>query len=172
MCKPSGLRLALLVLALTAGSAAAKDDERTAVLAVMQQAFDAVRSQDPEDWRAIQLAEGTTLSFRPHPDGHAGRLAMRIARNDAFIADLSNDGHEYVERWTSEPTVLIRGPIAVVWGEYEFWIDGRFSHCGVDSADLVMIDGAWRIANFMWTVEKDRCPTDPSGPATAAPRNP
>ena len=74
MCKPSGLRLALMVLALTAGSAAAQDDERTAVLAVMQQAFDAVRSQDPDDWRAIQLAEGTTLSFRPHPDGHPGRL--------------------------------------------------------------------------------------------------
>lgn len=172
MCKSSGVGLALMVLALTAGSAAAKDVERMAILAVMQQAFDAVRSQDPDDWRAIQLAEGTTLSFRPHPDGQPGRLEMRIARNGDFIAVLANDSHEYLERWTSEPTVLIRGPIAVVWGEYEFWIDGRFSHCGVDSTDLVKVDGAWRIANFMWTVEKDQCPTDPSGRSSAAPRTP
>ena len=159
MCEQAGLRLVLLVLSLTAGSASAQDDERTAILAVMQQAFDAVRSQDPDDWRAIQLAEGTSLSFRPHPDGRPGQLEMRIEQNEAFVADLADDGHEYVERWTSDPTVLIRGPIAVVWGAYEFWIDGEFSHCGVDSADLVKIDGAWKIANFMWTVEKDQCPT-------------
>lgn len=170
MCNQAGLRLALLVLAFSAASANAQDDERTAILAVMQQAFDAVHSQDPDDWRAIQLAEGTTLSFRPHPDGDTGRLEMRIAQNEAFIADLADDGHEYVERWTGDPTVLIRGPIAVVWGEYEFWIDGEFSHCGVDSVDLVLMNSKWKIANFMWTVERNRCPTDPSGHSDALPR--
>jgi hypothetical protein len=54
--------------------------------------------------------------------------------------------------------VLIRGPIAVVWGQYEFLIDGEFSHCGVDAADLVKVDGRWKVANFMWTVEKENCP--------------
>jgi hypothetical protein len=48
-----------------------------------------------------------------------------------------------------------------VWGEYEFWIDGAFSHCGVDAVDLVKIDGEWKVANFMWTVEKENCPTGP-----------
>ena len=163
MHKQAGLRLALLALALSAGNACAQDDDRTAILAVMQLAFDAVHSQNPDDWRAIQLAEGTTLSFRPHPDGDAGRMEMRIARNEAFVANRTDDGHDYVERWTSDPTVLMRGPIAVVWGEYEFWIDGEFSHCGVDSVDLVKLNGKWKIANFMWTVEKDRCPTDRSG---------
>jgi hypothetical protein len=163
MRKVAGLELALLVLA--AGNTNAEDIERTAILAVMQQAFDAVRSQDPEDWRAIQLAEGTSLSFRPHPDGLPDRLEMRIAQNEAFISNLVDEGHQYVERWTNDPTVLVRGPIAVVWGEYEFWTDGEFSHCGVDSADLVKIDGTWKIANFMWTVETEACPTDPSGSA-------
>jgi hypothetical protein len=163
MRKGAGLGVTLLVLA--TGSANAQDDERTAILTVMQQAFDAVRSQDPDDWRAIQLAEGTSLSFRQHPDGTPDRLEMRIAQNEAFISNLVDDGHEYVERWTNDPTVLVRGPIAVAWGEYEFWTDGEFSHCGVDSADLVKIDGTWKIANFMWTVETEYCPTDPSGSA-------
>lgn len=124
----------------------------------MDRTFAAVRSQSPDDWRAIQLAEGTTLSFRPSADEKSDLLEMRIANNEEFIADLKPDGHEYVERWTGEPTILIRGPIAVVWGEYEFWIDGDFSHCGVDSADLVKINGEWKAANFMWTVEKEGCP--------------
>lgn len=50
----------------------------------------------------------------------------------------------------------------MIWGEYEFWIDGEFSHCGVDSADLVKTDGEWKVANFMWTVEKTDCPSAPA----------
>jgi hypothetical protein len=154
--------LTLLILVFQAGSVSADSSERETVLFVMDKAFAAVRSSRPEDWRAIQLPEGTTLSFRPHPDGQSEKLEMRISNNEVFIADLEPDGHEYIERWTEAPTVLIRGPIAVVWGEYDFWIDGVFSHCGVDSADLVKIDGEWKVANFMWTVEKNGCPTVPN----------
>lgn len=66
-----------------------------------------------------------------------------------------------MERWTQEPTILIRGPIAVIWGEYEFWIDDEFSHCGVDSADLAEVDGEWKVANFIRIVEREGCPTMP-----------
>lgn len=61
--------------------------------------------------------------------------------------------------------MLVRGQIAVVWAPYEFWIDGKTSHCGVDVFDLVEVDGAWRVANMMWTVEPNACdalrPADP-----------
>jgi hypothetical protein len=145
-----------------ASSVNGASNEREAILAVMENAFAAVRSNNPDDWRAIQLQEGTTLSFRPHPDGQPEKLEMRISNNEEFIADLKPDGREYIERWTEGPTVLIRGPIAVVWGEYEFWIDGEFSHCGVDSVDLVKVGGEWKVANFMWTVERNGCPTAPA----------
>ena len=143
-------------------TAIAESGDREAILTVMDKAFAAVRSSVADDWREIQLAEGTTLSFRSGPEERPDELVMRISSNEDFIADLEPDGHEYIERWTGEPTILIRGPIAVIWGEYEFWIDGEFSHCGVDSADHVKIDGEWKIANFMWTVEEDDCPTAPS----------
>ena len=140
----------------------AQSDDREVILAVMEKAFAAVHSNNPDDWRAIQLAEGTSLSFRPGPEGRPEELEMQISSNEEFLAALKPDGHDYMERWTGEPTILVRGPIAVIWGEYEFWIDGEFSHCGVDSVDLVKVDGEWKIANFMWTVEKESCPTAPS----------
>jgi hypothetical protein len=142
--------------------ACAQSDDREAILAVMEKAFAAVHSNNPDDWRAIQLAEGTSLSFRPGPEDRPEELEMQIWNNEGFLADLKPDGHDYMERWTGDPTVLVRGPIAVIWGEYEFWIDGDFSHCGVDSVDLVKVEGEWKIANFMWTVEKENCPTAPS----------
>jgi hypothetical protein len=152
------LCLALLAV-LTTGEASSEDKERGAILALMNQAFDAVSSRNPDDMRAIQLAEGTSLSFRPRPNDDSGELEMRIATNEALAASDIDDGQEFMERWTGEPTVMIRGPIAVVWGEYEFRIDGEFSHCGIDSVDLVKVDGNWKIANWMWTVEKENCPT-------------
>ncbi len=155
------LCLTTFLLLFQAESVKADASEREAILAVMDKVFAAVRTLNPDHWRAIQLAEGTTLSFRQHANGQPGKLEMRIANNEEFIADLEPDGHDNIERWTEEPTVLIRGPIAVVWGEYEFLIDGEFSHCGVDSVDLVKTGGNWKIANFMWTVEKDGCPTAP-----------
>jgi hypothetical protein len=155
------LCLTLVCTACYFDHAYAQADDREMILALMDKAFAAVNSNNPDDWRAIQLAEGTSLSFRPGPSGRPDELEMRISSNEEFLADLKPDGHDYVERWTGEPTILVRGPIAVVWGEYEFWIDGEFSHCGVDSVDLVKIEGEWKIANFMWTVEKENCPTAP-----------
>jgi hypothetical protein len=48
----------------------------------------------------------------------------------------TSDGMTYRGRYWS-PTVLIRGSLAAVWAPYEFWIDGRTSHCGVDVFDCV-----------------------------------
>jgi hypothetical protein len=156
------LCLTLMCAVTLFNDAYAQSDDRDLILAVMEKAFAAVHSNNADDWRAIQLAEGTSLSFRPDPEGLPEKLQMSISSNEEFLANLKPDGHEYVERWTGEPTLLIRGPIAVIWGEYEFWIDGEFSHCGVDSVDLVKVEGEWLIANFVWTVEKDNCPTAPS----------
>jgi hypothetical protein len=151
--------LVVTALALHANALYADEDDRKAILAVADKLFAAVNTQNPDDWRAIQLAQGTTLSFRSLAADEPGKLEMKMTRNEEFIAGLQKNEHDYQEYWTAEPTVLIRGPIAVVWGAYEFTIDGKFSHCGIDAIDMVKLDGAWKVANIMWTVEKENCPT-------------
>ncbi len=133
--------------------------EQQAVLAVVQQVFDAIAERDPQLWRDIQLEQGVAIAMRPIPDSPEFRMQLRS--NAELVNSIKPDGRQYLEQFTAEPTVLIRGPIAVVWGEYDFWIDGEFSHCGVDAIDLVKLDGQWKIANFMWTMEQDNCPTRP-----------
>ena len=154
-----------IAVLLSAGNAVAKDDDQAEILELMERAFYAVGSGNPDDMRAVQLAEGTSISFRQHPDGNPGELLMRMATNEGLLANDSGSDDKLVERWTGDPTVMIRGPIAIVWGEYEFWVNGNFSHCGVDAVNLVKADGNWKIANWMWTVDKDDCPTDPSAAA-------
>jgi len=53
------------------------------------------------------------------------------------------------------PEVRIRGFIASVWTPYDFWSDGKFSHCGVDAFNLIKTDEGWRIAGGTYTVERE-----------------
>ena len=53
--------------------------------------------------------------------------------------------------------INIKDGIACAWVPYEFYIEGRFSHCGVDVFTLFEIDGEWMIVSAAYTVEKSNC---------------
>jgi hypothetical protein len=141
--------------------AAAGADDRKDVLELMEHAFDAVATLDPDDWRKIVVPEGRVLSFRPKKDGAPGELEMRSSSQAESLEGLDGTSQGFLERWTGEPVVMVRGPIASVWGEYEFRVNGEFSHCGVNTLQLAKTDGAWRIVNWTYTVEFHDCPTAP-----------
>ena len=41
--------------------------------------------------------------------------------------------------------VHIDGALASVWTPYQFYFKGQFSHCGVNSFQLVRLNGEWKI---------------------------
>lgn len=53
--------------------------------------------------------------------------------------------------------VTRRGDLAVLWAPYEFQLNGKTTHCGVDVFNLLKSDGRWKIAGASWTVEPDAC---------------
>lgn len=130
---------------------AAMDRYLTAISASDLKTQDEMQMPDSMTWRA-RATEGGTVEVKPRPASY-------------WTDPANNDGTKLRERYWS-PTVLIRGSIAVVWAPYEFWRDGKTSHCGVDVFDFVKVDGTWRVANGMWTVEPEACeelrPSDPS----------
>ena len=106
-----------------------------------------------EAMAAMQTPDGMTYQWRPTEDGD---MQITAHPNSFWIDPSQDDGHAYVE-WYWSPTVMIRRGIAVVWAPYEYWIDGKSSHCGVDVFDFVRIDGKWLVSNTTWTVEPDAC---------------
>lgn len=102
---------------------------------------------------ALQMPDGMTYRARPAERGgtevvgHPNAYWVDPARRDARVLR---------EQYWS-PTVLIRGRIALVWAPYEFRVDGKTTHCGIDTFDFVKLEGRWRVANMMWTVEPDAC---------------
>ena len=54
-------------------------------------------------------------------------------------------------------SIQVDGPMANAWTPYEFWYQGEFSHCGVNSFQLIKDDGTWKIIYLVDTRRKDGC---------------
>ena len=138
-------------------------EDELEVLAAVQGFFDTMNSKDQDGARQVLDPEGDFVSIRWDEDGAP---LIRRAENAEYLAGLPGESETYLERmW--EPTVHVHGPIAVVWTQYDFYVDGEFSHCGVDAFQLLRRDGGWVITGGTYTVERADCPESPLGPPSA-----
>jgi hypothetical protein len=53
--------------------------------------------------------------------------------------------------------VKVDGNMANVWTPYEFWFNGSFSHCGVNSFQLFHDNGTWKIIYLIDTRRRSDC---------------
>jgi hypothetical protein len=71
-----------------------------------------------------------------------------------FVGQLKKDSAD--ERISFE-TIKIDGPLAIAWTPYNFYYNGAFSHCGVNSFQLVRFDGIWKIQYLIDTRRRTGC---------------
>ena len=154
-------RVALFVIAASATSARAQEAEKTAVLAVVQKVFDAMRTRDTA---LLSVAFDTTarlVGVRTR-DGastltliSAGQFGGAIARSPA--------GDVWNER-IFDPEVRIDGDVAQVWAYYTFHQNKQFSHCGVDAFMLRKVGSQWKITQLSDSRRTTGCThTEPPG---------
>ena len=136
----------------------ALDAERDAILAVVQSFFDTMATKDSTTARQILLPDGRFYAV----GDQTSKVRIRAFTVEEYLFDLPAMKQNLRERmW--DPEVRIRGFIANVWTPYDLWTNGRLSHCGVDSFDLIKTDKGWRIAGLTYTIES-KCQPSPLGP--------
>jgi len=149
----------LTVVLFSAGLAAAQSpSDRDAVLKTVQMFFDTMTAKDIEGARKVLQEQGRFHAMRMRD----GKPDVRAFSNEEYFADLKASQQQMRERiWN--PDVRISGLIATVWAPYDFWIDGKLSHCGVDQFDLIKTEDGWKIAGGVYTIENN-CAPSPLGP--------
>ena len=150
--------ISLLAMVPIAGQTQQEDD-KTAVLATVQAFFDTMASRDVEGARRVLMPEGRFYSTRDQD----GQTAVRASAVDEYLKTLAGRKQDNRERIWS-PDVRVHGPIASVWTPYDFWVDRKFSHCGIDIFDLVKTAEGWKISGLTYTVERTGCAPSPLGP--------
>lgn len=150
----------LLCMAVPGGTALADEaQERQAVIDVVERFFKAMTANDLAASESVLTAEGILYGYSETADG----LKITQPTHADYLAGIAGRETELVERmW--DPQVLLHDRMAVVWTPYDFYIDGVFSHCGIDNFSLLKTDDGWKISGVVYSREKENCPNSPLGP--------
>ena len=69
------------------------------------------------------------------------------------------DSIQFQERLTSW-SIQVDRTMANAWVGYEFWLNDNFSHCGINSFQMVNFDGEWKIIYLIDTRGRAGCLED------------
>ena len=87
----------------------------------------------------------------------AGKVIIRNEKVSSFAQQIKTLPPGAADERITFQTILIDGPLALVWTPYQFYYQEKFSHCGVNSFHLVRIDGKWKIQYLIDTRRREPC---------------
>lgn len=125
---------------------------------------DAVRETVMTLFEGMEAADGAILRSVVDPDASLQTVTQNEAGTelvetpiDLFIESV--DGAEpgsLIER-ILYISVNVDGDLATAWMDYRFYRGTEFSHCGVNSMNLIRRDGSWRIFSIVDTRRTEGC---------------
>jgi hypothetical protein len=139
-------------------ASAQQDTESRAVIAVADDALMAITRGDMTALTDLMLPEGQI--FPTGTKNGVPRYRMRTRAEQRA----STPSAKIVERGF-RPEARVNGTVAMVWYPYDLYLDGKWSHCGVDVFTLIRTEKGWRIAAMAWSAEQPpACEKHPDGP--------
>ena len=133
--------------------------DRQEVEGVARAFLEALSRTDTTALRSL-MAPGLSLSsIRAGPDGPV----IRHSTGEEFLNGLGTEDQDFLERmW--DPAVYVQGQVAMVWTPYDFFLNGEFSHCGIDVFTMLEGEDGWRVTSITYDVVREGCPPSPLGP--------
>lgn len=86
-----------------------------------------------------------------------GAIVVRNESIAAFAQQVAGLPVNAADERISFETIKTDGPLAMVWTPYNFYLNGKFSHCGVNSFQLVKLNGIWKIQYIIDTRRRTGC---------------
>jgi ketosteroid isomerase-like protein len=164
---PLHLRTPLAIAAILLGAAphqasAQTADARATVIAVADSVLAAITRGDVIAVTDLMVPEAVTFPTATRNGITTYRVRTRESMRNGALNGLVERGFN--------PQAMVNGGVAMVWFPYDLYVNGAWSHCGVDVFTLVKADGKWRIASMAWSAEQPPvCEKHPSGPPGGKP---
>ena len=122
------------------------------VKAAVNRLFDGMIKSDPSLLKASFADSAILQSIGTNKEG---KVVIRNENVDDFAVSIGKLEKGSADERIEFGTIRIDGPLAIVWAPYKFYYKGKFSHCGVDSFQLVRVNGEWKIQYLIDTRRKD-----------------
>ena len=147
--------LSILVFSfiISASAFAQKSGDEKAAMQIVNTMFAEMTNHNPPAIAALFTPEATLTAIIKNKEN---KSVVRILTGEAFSKNFAENRGPIREDMYA-PEVKIFGDLAMVWGRYVFFSNGKIAHCGVNSFHLVRTDAGWKIASISSTMEPQGC---------------
>ena len=142
--------LTVILCGVSAKAQSAEDSVKT----VINNMFTAMKNADPVLLKKCFADSMVLQTILVTKDGKT------IVRNEAaagFIDFISKETAGNADERITYDVVKVDGALAMAWTPYNFYYKGQFSHCGVNSFQLVRFNGEWKVQYIIDTRRKQGC---------------
>jgi hypothetical protein len=146
------LLLATIMFAIVVHVAAQTTED--SVKAVINKMFASMKNADATGLKSV-LADSALLQTITRDK--EGKAFVRNEPFGVFIDFVSKQTIGDADERIRFEMIKVDGPLASVWTPYQFYYKGKFSHCGVNSFQLVRVNNAWKIQYIIDTRRRENC---------------
>jgi hypothetical protein len=136
-----------------------------ATITQAQTAEDSVKTAINKLFAGMKNADGAALKnvfadsivFQTITRTKEGIIVVKNESPADFIDFISKQSPGAADERITFETVKVDGPLAMAWTPYNFYFNGQFSHCGVNSFQLVRFNGEWKVQYIIDTRRRQGC---------------
>ena len=136
-------------------SVQAQMDDKVLVQKTVEGFFEAFHKQDSVAMKSFMADKVVLQTTGRNKEGKTLFQTTPIEKLYQSIVSIP-DSIQFQEKLTSW-SIQVDRTMANAWVGYEFWLNGKFSHCGINSFQMVKFDDKWKIIYLIDTRGKSGC---------------
>jgi hypothetical protein len=145
----------LIIFVLTTVVNAQTSNEQIAVKKTIETFFDGLHKGDST---IVSSTLHTTIKIQTTLTNKDGKKKLITDSKKKLLIGIANKKAEntYLEKLLSWD-IKIDGNLASVWTPYQFYLNGKLSHCGANSYQLFNNNGKWEIIYLIDMRRRENC---------------
>ena len=145
----------LILFVLTSVANAQSKTEHESIKKTIETFFDGLHKGDST---IVSPTLHSTIKIQTTYTSKKGVKTLVTDTKEKLLTGIANKKkeHTYLEKLLSWD-IEIDGNLASVWTPYEFYLNGKFSHCGANSFQLFNNNGKWEIIYLVDMRRKSDC---------------
>lgn len=129
-------------------------DNEAAVEETVIEFFNAMRESDGDGMKTFLTPNATLHTVVLNEDGEA---ILRRTEIEAFMNSVNQSEVGALDEQLTSFTAHVDGNLSTAWMNYSFYYNGEFSHCGVNTMNLIQTESGWKIFSIADTRRQEGC---------------
>jgi hypothetical protein len=116
--------------------------------------FDGMRKADTA---LIRSAFSPNAILQTIVKNKEGQVSVKSEELSAFISSIATAKAGALDERIKYDGIKVDADLAIAWTPYQFYYNSAFSHCGVNSFQLIRLNGQWKIQYLIDTRRRQGC---------------